>query len=154
MNRVSTLVKALALVVATTGCGLALAAGSTTLAVTATVLGTCKFSALSTPLAFGTIDPSSTVNATAAASVLYKCTKGTTSAGVTFTTGGTARTMTGPGAVTMGYSVTLTGGTQTGTGFGTGQDLTLAVAGTITPAQFQNATVGAYLENVLLDITP
>lgn len=154
MNRVSTLVKAFALVVATTGCGLALAAGSTTLAVTATVIGTCTFSASSTPLAFGNINPSSTSNATATANVLYKCTKNTASAGVT-ATGGLTRNMTGPlPADLLPYTLALSGDTQTGLGFGAGTDRTMVVTGTITPAQFQNAAVGAYSENVTLNITP
>lgn len=154
MNRFHNLAKAIAIVAATAGCGLASAAGSTNLAVTASVTGTCKFSAASTPLAFGAIDPSSVVNAGATASVLYKCTKNTVSLGVT-ATGGLTRNMTGP-LVTdlLPYTLALAGDTGTGTGFGAGQDLTLAVTGTITPAQFQNAAVGAYSENVTLNITP
>lgn len=154
MKRLNIFTKALLIAAVTASSGLASAAGSTTLAVTATVIATCKFSATSTPLAFGNIDPSATGNATASASVLYKCTKGTPSAGVT-ATGGLSRNMVGSVATDLlPYTLALTGGTQTGTGFGTGQDLTLAVAGTITPAQFQNAQVGAYTENVTLNITP
>ena len=155
MNRIHSLAKAIALLVAATGCSMAFAAGSTTLAVTASVAATCKFSATSTPLTFAAIDPSSLSNVTASANVLYKCTKGTASTGVGFATGSTARTMVGPlPADLLPYVLALAGGTQTGTGFGAGRDRTLAVTGTITPAQFQNATVGAYSENVTLNITP
>lgn len=132
--------------------GIAAAADSTTLAVTATVSGICKFSATSTPLSFGTVDPSLTVDKVVTANVLYKCTKGTASAGVT-ATGGTSRTMAS-GALTLPYTLGFSGGTATGTGFGAGQDLTLVVTGTITAAQYQNASAGAYTENVTLNITP
>ena len=153
MKSQTTLLKVVCAALLASSAGFAAAADSTTLAVTATVTGLCKFSATSTPLAFGAVDPSLTVDKVVTANVLYKCTKGTASAGVT-ATGGTARTMTGPAASTMGYTLGFSGGTSTGTGFGSGQDLTLVVTGTITAAQYQNATAGAYSENVTLNITP
>ena len=154
MNRIHSLAKATALLVAATGCSMAFAAGSTTLAVTASVAATCKFSATSTPLTFAAIDPSSLSNVTASANVLYKCTKGTASGGVT-ATGGLTRNMVGPlPADLLAYTLALSGDTQAGLGFGAGQDRTMLVVGTITPTQFQNATVGAYTENVTLNITP
>ena len=134
--------------------GFAAALDSQTLAVTASVTGICKFSSTSTPLAFGAIDPSLTTAKTISANVLYKCTKGTPSLGVT-ATGGTTRSMTGPTPTDLlGYSLAFSSGTQTGTGFGSGQDLTLVVNGTITAAQYQNVAAGAYTENVTLNITP
>ncbi len=153
MKHLSTSLKAI--VVASLACaaGLAAAADSTTLAVSATVSAKCKFSAASTPLAFGVIDPSLTTDATMTANVFYRCSKGTPSSGVT-ASGGTARTMAGPSSDTMAYTLGFSGGTQTGTGFGSGQDLTLVVTGTITSGAYQNATAGAYAENVTLDITP
>lgn len=138
----------------TCSAGFAAAADSTTLAVTASVDKVCKFSATSTSLPFGVINPSSTVNAIAKANVLYKCTKGTASLGVTVS-GGLTRSMTSTATTdTLGYTLAYTGDSQTGTGFGSGQDLTMAVTGTITPAQFQNVTGAAYSENVTLNITP
>lgn len=146
--------KALVATLLTCSAGFAAAAGSQILAVTANVQGICTFSAASTPLAFGAIDPSLTVNKVVTANVLYKCTKGTTSLGVT-ATGGLARTMAGPTlADTMGYTLAFASDTQLGTGFGAGKDLTMVVTGTITPAQFQNVSSGAYSENVTLNITP
>ena len=153
MKNTHTVLKLVAATLLTCAAGLAAAAGSQTLAVTASVQGICKFSAASTPLAFGSIDPSSTVNQVMTTNVLYKCTKGTTSAGVT-ATGGLTRTMTGPTAADLlGYTLGFTGDTQTGAGFGAG-NLTLVVTGTITPAQFQNVSSGAYSESVTLNITP
>lgn len=134
--------------------GLAAAADSQTLAVTANVPGLCKFSSTSTPLAFGNVDPSLTVDKVVPVNVNYKCTKNTSSLGVT-AAGGTNRTMAGPTAAdTMGYTLGFSGGTQAGKGFGPGQDLVLVVTGTITAAQYQNAAAGAYSENVTLNITP
>lgn len=147
-----TIVKAIAVALLTGSVGLAAAADTTTLAASASVQGICKFSAASTPLSFGSINPSTATDATAAASVLYKCTKGTASTGVT-ATGGLSRTMTS-GANNLPYTLALSGGTQTGTGFGSGNDLTLAVTGTVAVADFQNATAGSYSENVTLNILP
>lgn len=149
----TTIAKVVALVVLASASGFVAAAGSTTLAVSGSVTGACKFSATSTPLAFGTIDQSLTTDKTATADVLYKCTKGTAATGVT-ATGGLTRSMAGPGTETMGYTLSFSGATQTGTGFGAGQDLTLVVTGTITAAQYQNVAAGAYSENVTLNILP
>ena len=154
MKTQRTLLKATAAALLVCTAGLASAADTQTLATSANVSGICKFSTTSTPLAFGTIDPSLTVAQIVTANVLYKCTTGTASAGVTVT-GGNIRSMTGPtAALTMAYTLGLTGDTQTGKGFGSGKDLTLAVTGTITAAQYQNVTAGAYTETVTLNITP
>lgn len=134
--------------------GLTFAAGTQTLAVTANVQGICKFSAASTPLAFGSIDPSLTTDKVVTANVLYKCTNKTPSTGVT-ATGGNTRSMAGPTlADTLAYTLAFTGDTQTGLGFGTNGNLTLVVTGTITALQYQNVAAGAYSENVTLNILP
>lgn len=146
--------KATAAALLTLAAGMASAAGSQTLAVTATVDAICKFSAASTPLTFGVIDPSLSADKVVTANVLYKCSNGTASAGVT-ATGGLARTMTDTASNTLGYSLSFAGATQTGAGFGAGKDLTLVVTGTITAAQYQNAVAStSYAENVTLNITP
>lgn len=151
----TTIAKAVAMVALASAAGFAAAADSQTLSVTASVDALCKFSSAPATLAFGAIDPSGTVDKTATVNVLYKCTKGTPSAGVSPASGGTARTMTGTGAGnTLAYTLAFVGGTQTGAGFGSGKDLTLAVNGTITPTQFQNAAADSYSESVTLNITP
>lgn len=152
MKHLSTSLKAI--VVASLACaaGLVAAGGTTTLAVTANVSGVCKFSAASTPLSFGTIDPSGTTDATVSASVVYRCTKDTPSTGIT-ASGGTSRTMTGAG--NLPYTLAITGGTGTGTGFGTGgSDLTATVTGTIAATDYQTAAAGSYSESVTLNIAP
>lgn len=147
------------LIVASLACaaGFATAADNQTLAVTATVTGMCKFSVLSTPLAFTDIDPSLTTDKTITANVLYKCTKGTASAGVT-ATDGLSRNMKGVSplqvADTLAYTLAFSGDTQVGAGFGSGNDRTLVVTGTITAAQYNNAASGSYSETVTLNITP
>ena len=135
--------------------GFATAADSTGLAVTANVPGLCKFSTAPTSLAFGAVDPSLTADKVVLANVNYKCTKNTTSLGVTADKLGLARTMVSilNPADTMNYTLAFAGGTQIGKGFGPGQDLVLAVTGTITAAQYQNAAAGAYSESVTLTIT-
>lgn len=157
MKTLSNALKALVVASLAFTAGLAAAADSQTLAVTASVTSMCKFSAASTPLAFGAIDPSLASDKTVTANVLYKCTKGTPSAGVT-TTGGLTRNMTGVSplvnADTLAYTLAFTGGTQVGAGFGAGNDRTLVVTGTITPAQYNDAAAGSYSENVTLNITP
>ncbi len=156
-NSCSTLAKAVAVIALVSASGLATAGGTTILNVTAGITGICKFNAASTPLGFGSIDPSGTADATATANVLYKCTNGTPATSVV-ATGGLTRTMTDAGSHTLAYTLSYTGDTQTGAGFGTGKDLTLAVTGTITAAQYQNAfasaSATAYADNVTLTVSP
>lgn len=156
MKNHRTVLKAVAAAVLACTAGFASAADTTNLLVSASVLQTCKFRATSTPLGFGAIDPSLTTDRTMTANVLYRCTTGTLSAGVT-ATGGLTRSMAGSGTAalqTLAYTLGFANATGTGTGFGAGQDLTMVVTGTITPAAFQNATVGPYAETVVLNITP
>lgn len=136
-------------------CGVAAAAGSTTLAVSATIIGTCKFVAASTPLAFGgAIDPSSGSTLSPTASVLYQCTKNTASLGITGVAGAHTMNTTPANTTPLSYTLAISGDTSPGQGFGAGTNLTATVTGTMTPAQFQNAIAGSYTDNVTLNITP
>ena len=138
-------------------------AASTThqLDVTATVNGTCQFNtagptALNIANSAGAIDPTLAGNATGSATVLFRCTTGTTSAitadnGVNFS--GSRRVKNGV-ANFMPYSLTLTGAAQAGTGHGAAGDKTLTVDATILNADFVNAAAGAYADTVTLTITP
>jgi len=141
----------------------AMAGDTATLNVSATVNGTCKFSALNASLTLandglGAIDPSVNTAATGSTTIAYRCTKGTPATGVTAGNGdhfsGNRRVGLGDHSDYMAYSLTLSGGTQTGTGFGAGQDKTLDISGTILVADFQNATAGVYDDHVTLTITP
>jgi hypothetical protein len=123
---------------------------------TAAVTGLCKFFSAPTTLPFGTIDPSLSANIVISVPITYKCTRGTPSAGVTVTGGLTGHTLknTVSATDTIAYTLAISGDTQTGTGFGTGTQLTLNVQGTITALQFQNALVGSYTDSVTLNIAP
>lgn len=132
-------------------------ADTQSMSVNASVSAICKFNSGQTPvLAFGAIDPSGTTNAIASTTVLYRCTKGTVASVSSAVTG--TRTLTGSGTAagdSMSYTLSFTSGNAgTGTGFGSGQDLALVLAGTITPANYQNKTVGPYADNVTLTVTP
>jgi spore coat protein U-like protein len=155
-NRV--IVKAVAAAILSSAAGLAAAADSQTLAVSATIVGSCKF--MNVPAkSFGTaIDPSTTTDdIVVVTNVTYRCTTGTPSAGITATGGLSPRTLnrTIPSAATMAYTLEITGATALGTGFGTGgSDLTAVVTGTLAASVFQVAPAGTYTDNVTLNITP
>jgi len=161
MNR-----KLIALALAATGALVstsALAASTThTLSVSATVTGNCKFNSagpttLTIATGGGVIDPSAAGPATGSVGVAFRCTTGTTSSiaaddGLNSTGPGARRVANGGNF--MPYSLTLTNAAQVGSGFGAGQDKTLTVDGSITAANYQNATAGGYTDTVTLTITP
>ena len=159
MNRFSVLAKAVALAAAVAGCGIAGAAGTQNLNVTATVTGTCKFSSTVQTFTFGTLDPSAAVlTAGSGASVKYRCTKGTVATGVTAGNGGNflagSRRM-GNGTDFINYSLNVAGGTQTGTGFATAaNDLSLTLTGSVLAVDYQNVSAGAYTDIVVLSVAP
>ncbi len=137
-------------------------AGSTTstINVSAQVQAMCRFnSAGPTTLTIANsgavIDPSIAGPATGSASVLFRCSTGTSSTitadnGLNYTTTRNVKN----GANAMPYTLSLTGATQTGTGMGTGQDLTLTVNGSIAQTDYQNAASGSYSDTVTLTIAP
>jgi len=110
----------------------ATAADTYSLGVSATVLGRCIFTQTAgATLAFGSIDPSSTSNATGSATLTYKCTKGqapTFAAGLGTNTDGTNnRLATGsPATDHMIYTLALVSG-GSGTGFGAAENKSLTV---------------------------
>lgn len=144
--------KAIAAAALLCAAGFAQAAGSADINVSATVQGICKFQAASADLAFGSLDPSGGVDATASGSIDYKCTNGTAAPTVSFNSGTGSRTMSG-GGNTLAYTITL-GSTVAGTGFGSGQEKTLTLGGTISAANLENAKAGLYTETVQININP
>ncbi|MGE0498144.1 MAG: spore coat protein U domain-containing protein [Ramlibacter sp.] len=158
MTRISSALKALAVAMVASSPLLVAAADTQNLNVTATVTGKCKFTSSVQTFGFGALDPSAAVLTNGAgAAVTYKCTKGTASAGVTAGNGsnfsGGSRRMTN-GTDFIPYSLTLSGGTQTGLGFGSGNDLNLTLAGSVAAADYENASAGSYSDTVLLSISP
>ena len=154
--------KILALSLLTAGvCSSAIAADTYSLAVSAQVLGRCKFTqaagaTLTLTNTVGGIDPSLPGNATGTANITYRCTTGqapafTTDTGLNVNLGN-MRVADGGGNF-MIYTLTLTGGGN-GTGFGAGQDKTLAVGGTITQPNFVAAPAGTYTDTVVVSVNP
>lgn len=141
--------KAVAAAVLASTAGLASAAGSTTVDVTAKVSAACKFTAASmTAIDLGTIDPS-TVSAavTGTSNITYQCTKGTTPA-VSITSGGTSLV---DGAKSIPYTFSL-GTAEAGVGFSGGSAKVVATA-TIAKTDAQDAAAGtAYADTVTLTI--
>jgi len=138
------------------------AAGTYALAASATILSksSCKFSSPNGfVMGFGTIDPSSSVNATASVNLSIVCNGSALLAFYVITSdnglhsGGTGglrlRHVTNPTAF-MPYSlnVPLPGSAPKGV------TRTVAINGTITPAGFGNAIAGSYSDTVTLNITP
>lgn len=151
MNNHRATLKALAAAALVCAAGAVNASGSTTLNVSATVNGVCKFMSATVPIAFGALDPDAgtqTVNT----SVNYKCTNGTAAPTVAFASGTGSRTMA-DGANTLAYTITL-GTTQAGTGFSAGQEKPLSIQAQIAAAALLDARAGTYTENVQLNITP
>jgi spore coat protein U-like protein len=140
----------------------ALAGGTTSLTVKATILATCKVIATPAPLAFGSIDPSGASNVTATTTFTTRCTNGTKETASTDNGGNnllaTQRRMqtTTPVGKFLAYGVAYSGDTTfTGTGFGSAASNTVTVTGTITPAQFQTATANTtYTDTLVITVSP
>lgn len=140
----------------------ALAGGGTVVSVGATVLSNsnCKFNnPPSAALAFGNIDPSSGANATATATLTIRC--GGASPSVTFALShDSGLHETGPDAnrlkhatlneyLPYGFTLTPSSGT-----IPKNTNQTITIDGTITPASFQNATMGTYADTVVVTLNP
>lgn len=134
------------------------AADTATVAVSANVVGTCKFSVPKTgAVAFGALDPSivSTVTGTVTQPQFW-CTKGT-SATITDNKG-----LHGGGTTfQMQHSVTTTElipytFIYTGTGLGTGpaSPITMNIAATVLYASYSGSLAGNYADTVTLTIAP
>jgi spore coat protein U-like protein len=144
----------------------ALAGGSNSLVVGASVTGQCKVTTNPAVLDFGTIDPSGTSNALASVTFGMKCTKGTVSQaavdnGGLYFSAGTRRMRhsVSPGAF-LPYTLTYTGDSGfVGEGFcAQNTERTVTVSGTITPVEYQNAlstgSAEVYSDTVVITVAP
>lgn len=131
-------------------------AATAPVAVTANVVGTCKFSIASGAVAFGNLDPSlaTTVNGTVSQPEFW-CTKG-----ATYTIADDLGLHELPSfrmvsAVTpaefIPYTFTYL---KTGLGSGPQNKLTMNIAATVLGTDYANAPAGAYTDTVTLTITP
>ncbi|MCC2673661.1 MAG: Spore Coat Protein domain [Ramlibacter sp.] len=129
------------------------AADNLTLNVTANVAAVCNLT-LSGPMAFGTLDPTSTADATASVTASYKCTKGTVVSSFTVNggiSGSYGGTMTGAstGPDSIGYTIEWTNPTAyTGLGLGAVTAKTVTLSGTVPNANFVNVKPDSYAGSV------
>lgn len=130
--------------------GSVLAAGNTTVQVTATISAVCQFKAATmAAIPLGTIDPSAVAAAvTGTSDITYKCTTGTVPT-VTIDSGGTTLTAAGP--KTIPYSFTL-GSAAAGTGFSTAGSAKVVGTASIALTDAQDAQAGSYSDTVTLSI--
>jgi len=135
--------------------GAAMAADTTTVAVSATVVGTCKFTA-GGAIPFGNLDPSVGTNQTPAVTQpTFWCTKG---ASYTITddlglhvSAGIRRMVHASLSEYIPYSFTYT---AAGTGAGPASVLTMNIASTVLGTDYANASAGVYSDTVTLTIAP
>lgn len=128
-----------------------------TMTVSASVTGTCRFSAATSTLAFGALDPSSAAPGAGAVNVNFWCTRGTAYSMADddglYETGVDANRMRH--AVNLveyiPYSISYA---AAGTGLGATSPITLTVTGAIANADYINALEGAYADTVVLTVTP
>jgi len=135
----------------------AMAGDTATLAVSANVSGTCKFTTGTFNMNFGTLDPSAAANQSQTTPLTYKCTKGAPATSFTF-----------DGNAVSPASVNITNGTDNipvalswtvpaaqGTGFGAGSTaISMDVVGNILGTAYANVSAGAYTKNVTVVVAP
>jgi spore coat protein U-like protein len=119
----------------------------------------CKLNAKSATLAFGTIDPSSTANATASTSLTMRCVGSSPTAAFSITHDGglyglsvganRLRHATLTRYLPYQFSVSPAAGTVA-----RNTDQTITVSGTMTPSDFGDATPGVYSDTVTLTLLP
>ena len=147
----------LAALVAGTFAAPVFAGDTATLAVSATISSTCKFTTGSFTMNFGALDPSAAANQAQSTGITYKCTKGAAATSFSF-----------DGAAVSPTSVNITNGTDiipvalswtvpasTGTGFGAGStSISMTVNGSILGTNYANVSAGAYTKNVTVVVAP
>jgi spore coat protein U-like protein len=135
--------------------GAAMAGDSATVNVSANVVGTCKFLTGGT-MAFGDLDPSSGADKSATVTQpTFWCTKGssyTISDDLGLYESGTQRRVKHASLTEyINYSMNYT---TTGTGSGRTSSATMNISGTITFADYRDASAGGYSDTVTLTINP
>jgi spore coat protein U-like protein len=156
MKHISTIAKAAALISLSTVCGIA-AAATQNLAVTATISKQCSFSSTATTMSFGAaIDPSSAgpISGTLTVPITYKCTKGVKPGTFSVDAGLYANNMKDTVSGDLIPYTLLLGAAVAGTGFGSGQDISFPLTGSITAAGYANVSAGTYNDTVVLTVAP
>ncbi len=135
--------------------GIAFAGGTTTVSVSANIVGTCQFSTTPT-LAFGALDQTSSADATATGNLTFWCTKGAAY---------TLSDPVNPGVGDGTYSGTISNGTDNITysiaytnATGSGAGKTSPIASTLTAAilnsDYVDVSAGSYNGTVQFTIAP
>jgi len=135
----------------------AIAGDTATLAVSATVSGTCKFTTGTFTMAFGTLDPSAAANQTQTTALTYKCTKGQAATSFSFDTDATSPASVNitNGTDNIPVSLAWTVPVGLGTGFGVGSTaISMNVVGDILGTNYANVSAGAYTKNVSVVVAP
>jgi spore coat protein U-like protein len=135
--------------------GVALAADTTSVTVSATVQGTCKFLTSGT-IDFGTLDPNSNNNVTGTvAQPTFWCTKNAsytiTDQGGGNDSGGIHRMVGATHGDFIPYSFSFTG---SGTGQGRTSTLSMNIASQVVFNDYRNASEDTYSDTVTLSINP
>ena len=134
--------------------GAAAAGDNHSVTVNATVSGTCKFNAASSTVSL-TLDPTASTTATQGASILYRCTKGTSPA-FSLASGSTSSATGGNlvnGAESIAYTFSSTSG-GAGSGMGAGNDKTLGLSVSVNQANAANVTPAVYTDSIAITLTP
>ena len=135
----------------------AIAGDNATLAVSATVSGTCKFTTGAFTMAFGTLDPSVAANQTQTTALTYKCTKGQAATSFSFDADATSPASVNitNGTDNIPVALSWTAPATVGTGFGAGSTaITMNVTGDILAASYDNVSAGVYTKNVAVVVAP
>ncbi len=138
--------------------GVATAADTTNLTVSAAVLGTCKFATAASSLNFGNLDPAVGTDANASDNLTqFWCTKGVAADVISADNGsnwsGTSRQMKDVASPDMiPYSLVLTPDANPNTG--PASPRTLTISGTVLGADYITKSAGNYVDTVVLTINP
>lgn len=136
------------------------AAGSYPVPVGATILSknNCTFSTTTGTIAFGAIDPSSASAVTASVTLTFRCT-GSGNPVVYSITSNDGQHKLGAGQPRMADAgatnfLAYTLNTPLSASTPKNTDTNIAIQGTVTPAQFQNAPATSYADTVILTVSP
>ncbi len=142
--------------------GLATAAGTNSLLVSATVLSKsiCKFNSATSTLNFGAVNGSSSVDVTASTTITYRC-LGSAPVATYAITQNSGLYKTGPSANRMRHTTitteylpyTLTLNPVSGT-VPKNTPQTLTITGTLKAVDYQTVAAGAYSDSVVVTIIP
>ena len=108
--------------------GTAMAAGTNTLSVSASVTSKCDFTTTTSSLAFGSLDPAASADATASTTIQAWCTKGVTSSSLSNDLGqnasGSTLRMSDGGSNYLPYTLGISPASVTGAGINTPTTIT------------------------------